>query len=68
MSTMFSFLATGCHLFPMCRRFLTIRRLQLSDTNGERYWHQIRPVCLQQGPINGIFQQDIDRLVDSLFA
>jgi hypothetical protein len=25
-------------------------------------------VCLQQGPIDGIFQQDIDMLVGSLFA
>jgi hypothetical protein len=44
------------------------RGLQLSDTNGERYLHQIRPVCLQQGPIDGIFKQDIDMLVGSLFA
>jgi hypothetical protein len=44
------------------------RRLQLSDTNGERYLHQIRPVCLKPGPTDGIFQQAIDMLVDSLLA
>lgn len=43
------------------------RGLQLSDTNGERYLHQIRPVRLQQDPIDGIFKQDIDMLVDGFF-
>src|ERR1051326_8646471 len=43
------------------------RGLQLSDTNGERYLHQISPVRLQQDPIDGIFKQDIDMLVDGLF-
>lgn len=43
------------------------RRLQFSDTNGERHLHQVRPMRLQELPIDGILKKDIDMLVDGLF-